>query len=52
MNVLKNFTPNLNVILGHIPVTYVVDAEGVVRDKFIATPNKLLHDAVIPLLPH
>jgi len=25
-----------------VPVTYVVDAEGVVRDKFIATPNKLL----------
>jgi cytochrome c biogenesis protein CcmG, thiol:disulfide interchange protein DsbE len=35
-----------------VPVTYVVDAEGVVRDKFIATPNKLLHDVVIPLLPH
>jgi cytochrome c biogenesis protein CcmG, thiol:disulfide interchange protein DsbE len=35
-----------------VPVTYVVDVEGVVRDKFIATPNKLLHDVVIPLLPH
>jgi cytochrome c biogenesis protein CcmG, thiol:disulfide interchange protein DsbE len=35
-----------------VPVTYVVDAEGIVRDKFIATPNKLLHDVVIPLLPH
>jgi cytochrome c biogenesis protein CcmG, thiol:disulfide interchange protein DsbE len=35
-----------------VPVTYVVDAEGVVRDKFIATPNKLLRDVVIPLLPH
>jgi cytochrome c biogenesis protein CcmG, thiol:disulfide interchange protein DsbE len=35
-----------------VPVTYVVDAEGVVRDKFIATPSKLLHDVVIPLLPH
>jgi cytochrome c biogenesis protein CcmG, thiol:disulfide interchange protein DsbE len=34
-----------------VPVTYVIDAEGVVRDKFIATPNKLLHDVVIPLLP-
>jgi hypothetical protein len=30
----------------------VIDAEGVVRDKFIAVPNKLLHDVVIPLLPH
>ena len=35
-----------------VPVTYVVDAEGVVRDKFIATPSKLLHNVVIPLLPH
>jgi cytochrome c biogenesis protein CcmG, thiol:disulfide interchange protein DsbE len=35
-----------------VPVTYVVDAEGVVRDKFIATPSKLLRDVVIPLLPH
>jgi cytochrome c biogenesis protein CcmG, thiol:disulfide interchange protein DsbE len=35
-----------------VPVTYVVDTEGVVRDKFIATPNKLLHDVVVPLLPH
>jgi cytochrome c biogenesis protein CcmG, thiol:disulfide interchange protein DsbE len=35
-----------------VPVTYVVNAEGVVRDKFIATPNKLLHDVIIPLLPH
>jgi cytochrome c biogenesis protein CcmG, thiol:disulfide interchange protein DsbE len=35
-----------------VPVTYVVDVDGVVRDKFIATPNKLLHDVVIPLLPH
>ena len=35
-----------------VPVTYVIDADGVVRDKFIATPNKLLHDVVVPLLPH
>ena len=35
-----------------VPVTYVIDVEGIVRDKFIATPNKLLHDVVIPLLPH
>jgi cytochrome c biogenesis protein CcmG, thiol:disulfide interchange protein DsbE len=35
-----------------VPVTYVVDVEGVVRDKFIATPNKLLRDVVVPLLPH
>jgi cytochrome c biogenesis protein CcmG, thiol:disulfide interchange protein DsbE len=35
-----------------VPVTYVIDADGVVRDMFIAVPNKLLHDVVIPLLPH
>jgi cytochrome c biogenesis protein CcmG, thiol:disulfide interchange protein DsbE len=35
-----------------VPVTYVIDADGIVRDKFIAVPNKLLHDIVIPLLPH
>jgi cytochrome c biogenesis protein CcmG, thiol:disulfide interchange protein DsbE len=35
-----------------VPVTYVIDADGVVRDRFIATPDKLLHDVVVPLLPH
>jgi cytochrome c biogenesis protein CcmG, thiol:disulfide interchange protein DsbE len=35
-----------------VPVTYVIDADGVVRDTFIATPNKLLHDVVLPLLPN
>jgi cytochrome c biogenesis protein CcmG, thiol:disulfide interchange protein DsbE len=35
-----------------VPVTYVVDVDGVVRDKFIATPDKLLNDVVVPLLQH
>jgi cytochrome c biogenesis protein CcmG, thiol:disulfide interchange protein DsbE len=35
-----------------VPVTYVIDADGAVRDRFIATPNKLLHDVVVPLLSH
>jgi cytochrome c biogenesis protein CcmG, thiol:disulfide interchange protein DsbE len=35
-----------------VPVTYVIDADGKVRDKFIAVPNKLLNDVVLPLLPH
>jgi peroxiredoxin len=35
-----------------VPVTYVIDADGVVRDRFIATPEKLLHAVVVPLLPH
>jgi cytochrome c biogenesis protein CcmG, thiol:disulfide interchange protein DsbE len=34
-----------------VPITYVIDTEGVVRDKFIAAPNKLLHDVVVPMLP-
>jgi len=34
-----------------VPLTYVIDVEGVVRDKFIAAPDKLLHDVVIPMLP-
>jgi len=35
-----------------VPVTYVIDAEGKIRDKFIAIPKKLLNDVVVPLLPH
>jgi cytochrome c biogenesis protein CcmG, thiol:disulfide interchange protein DsbE len=34
-----------------VPITYVIDAGGTVRDKFIAVPNKLLNDVVLPLLP-
>jgi hypothetical protein len=30
----------------------VIDADGVVRDKFIATRDKLLNDVVVPLLQH
>jgi len=33
-----------------VPVTYVIDAEGVIRDKFIAVPAKLLNDVVVPML--
>jgi cytochrome c biogenesis protein CcmG, thiol:disulfide interchange protein DsbE len=35
-----------------VPVTYLIDADGTIRDKFIAVPNKLLNDVVLPLLPH
>ena len=34
-----------------VPVTYVIDADGIIRDKFIAVPAKLLNDVVVPLLP-
>jgi thiol-disulfide isomerase/thioredoxin len=33
-----------------VPVTYVIDSEGIIRDKFIAIPNKLLNDVVVPML--
>ncbi len=33
-----------------VPVTYVIDGDGIIRDKFIAVPNKLLNDVVVPLL--
>jgi peroxiredoxin len=34
-----------------VPVTYVIDSKGVVRDKFIEVRNELLNDVVVPLLP-
>jgi thiol-disulfide isomerase/thioredoxin len=34
-----------------VPVSYVIDADGIIRDKFIAVPPKLLNDVVVPLLP-
>ncbi len=33
-----------------VPVSYVIDARGVVRDKFIAIDNELLNGVVLPLL--
>jgi cytochrome c biogenesis protein CcmG, thiol:disulfide interchange protein DsbE len=35
-----------------VPLTYVVDVDGVVRDKLIAAPDDLLNKIVLPLLPH
>ncbi|CCE02198.1 TlpA disulfide reductase family protein [Bradyrhizobium sp. STM 3809] len=34
------------------PVTYVIDRDGVVKDKFIDVRDQLLRDVVLPLLPH
>ncbi|MGD0848759.1 TlpA disulfide reductase family protein [Bradyrhizobium sp.] len=33
------------------PLTYVVDRDGVIRDKFIDVREQLLRDVVLPLLP-
>jgi thiol-disulfide isomerase/thioredoxin len=35
-----------------VPATFVVDTNGVVRDKFIDVYDQLLTDVVLPLLPH
>jgi thiol-disulfide isomerase/thioredoxin len=35
-----------------VPITWVIDAEGRVRDCFIDVPDTLLNDIVVPLLPH
>ena len=35
-----------------VPVTWVIDAEGNVRDKFIEVRDELLTGIVLPLLPH
>jgi hypothetical protein len=32
------------------PVNIGGYAEGIIRDKFIAVPNKLLNDVVVPML--
>ena len=32
------------------PLTYVVDRDGVIRDKFIDVREQLLRDVVLPLL--
>jgi thiol-disulfide isomerase/thioredoxin len=33
-----------------VPLSYVIDAQGVVRDKFIEVDGELLDEAVLPLL--
>jgi len=34
-----------------VPLTWVVDADGIVRDQFIAVDDDLLAKVVVPLLP-
>ena len=33
-----------------VPVSYLVDSQGVVRDKFVAVDESLLDEVVTPLL--
>jgi len=35
-----------------VPVTWIIDTDGRVRDRFIEVRDELLNDIVVPLLPH
>ncbi len=35
-----------------VPITWVIDADGKVRDRFIEARDELLNGIVVPLLPH
>ena len=35
-----------------VPITWVVDADGKIRDRFIEVRDELLNSIVVPLLPH
>ena len=35
-----------------VPITWIIDADGKVRDRFIEVRDELLDGIVVPLLPH
>ncbi len=35
-----------------MPITWIVDTDGKVRDRFIEVRDELFNDIVVPLLPH
>ena len=35
-----------------VPITWIIDTDGKVRDRFIEVRDELLNDIVLPLLPH
>jgi cytochrome c biogenesis protein CcmG, thiol:disulfide interchange protein DsbE len=35
-----------------VPITWIIDTDGNVRDRFIEVRDELLNDIVVPLLPH
>ena len=35
-----------------VPITWIIDANGKVRDRFIEVRDELLDGIVVPLLPH
>jgi cytochrome c biogenesis protein CcmG, thiol:disulfide interchange protein DsbE len=50
--VAKSITDNGFGIPKAVPITWIVDADGKVRDRFIEVRDELLNDIVVPLLPH
>jgi len=35
-----------------VPITWIIDADGNVRDRMIDVRDELLMELVVPLLPH
>jgi cytochrome c biogenesis protein CcmG, thiol:disulfide interchange protein DsbE len=35
-----------------VPITWIIDTDGKVRDRFIEVRDELLNEIVVPLLPH
>ena len=35
-----------------VPITWIIDIDGKVRDRFIEVRDELLNEIVVPLLPH
>ncbi len=35
-----------------VPITWIIDADGKIRDRFIEVRDELLNGIVVPLLPH
>jgi len=35
-----------------VPITWIIDTEGKIRDRMIDVRDELLNDLVVPLLPH
>ncbi len=50
--VLKDVTDNGFGAPEGVPITWIVDAEGKVRDRMIDVRDELLNELVVPLLPH
>ena len=50
--VAKAITDNGFGIPEGVPITWIIDVDGKVRDKLIEVRNELLNGIVVPLLPH